>query len=448
MKTLTDCKQYFLIFLPIIAAAGKKGIRTIDLMKKSGVDYLSIGDWLCAQKRPGKLLSVDVKTHTYTLSPTGKATLKTLPSPRTFLAPIILGALKPSGAKGLTPKDLAAKTKLSPYICSAWLRNNSEQVDKVAGGRYVVAKHPPAPYKPSPPPPPVVSPHMKRAWPALLDTLPVRAKKLVPTKGSKFPLPPAVLEALDDQDYSHYILQTIDNTGVVGKKCRKFPYYIGCHKLFAWLSKHKGIRGWVKKKSDGCYVTTPSGKKELLRLAKIDLTKPFLLIIADSAPRGISVDELVNTTSLPYDLVLRRFSDLSFKKGMLERVYHCNFVLSALGEVTRQKLLGIYIEPEPIVEPEPPPPIVEPDPITIPPLVIFSTIDDAGAKGITIPDIAKITKFSVRDVEFSLKDNYIIEGNRVIKVGGFGLHVLTPQGKKVHLKKLKGEVIEADTPDF
>jgi len=444
MKTLTDCNHYINL-LPFIPDVGTKGISPLALAKKCGLNKGPVSAWLNTQKRPGGMVVVDVKTHTYTLSPKGKALKKALPPPTTILAPIILGALKPAGVKGFTPSELAAKTKLPLYICSSWLRNNHAEVDKLAGGRYVVTKHPPAPPKPVPSPkhaspakPPKISPHMRKAWPALLALLPARYKKLLPIKGSVFPLPSPVMDALDDQDLSNYILPAIDAAGTTGIKfsALSFPFYIR-DALSKWLAKHRRPHGWVKQKSDGCYVTTPSGKKALPRLAKADLTTTFLSIIADSTPRGITVSQLQETTSLPYDVVERIVCVLE-RKGMLTKLrIFLGYILSPLGEETRQKRLGIYKEP-----------ILEPPPIAIPPLVLFTVIDEYAAIGITIPDIANLTKFSVRDVEFSLKANCIIDGQKVIHVCRQGLHVLTPQGKMVHLRKLKGEVIETDAPDF
>lgn len=148
MKTLKDCRHYIHL-LPVIAKAGKVGIRPVDLHRQSGIGGAAVGVWLEVQKRPGGM--VKEKNHMYSLSAEGKAMLKTLPSPQTFLAPIILSAIRVAGIKGLTPKAVAEKTKLDQYICTAWFRNNQELVDKLNNGRYVVAKPKPSPINPEPP---------------------------------------------------------------------------------------------------------------------------------------------------------------------------------------------------------------------------------------------------------------------------------------------------------
>jgi len=150
MKTLKKCLHYVKL-LPLIADAGKAGIRTNTLSDLSGIPYPHVGVWLEVQKRPGGMVLTNVKNHTYTLSPQGRAILKTLPPPNTVLAPIILRAVKSAGLKGLTSKAISEKTNLPPYICTAWLNNNKDKVDPLAGGRYGVAKPKPVPPKVVPP---------------------------------------------------------------------------------------------------------------------------------------------------------------------------------------------------------------------------------------------------------------------------------------------------------
>lgn len=148
MKSLKDCRHYVHL-LPVIAAAGKKGIRPVELYRKSRIPASAVGVWLEVQKRPGGM--VTEKNHLYTLSAEGKAMLKTLPSPETRLAPIILHAIKAAGKNGLSPKVVAEKTKLPLYICTVWFRNNGDKVDKLKGGRYGVAKPKPPVAIPEPP---------------------------------------------------------------------------------------------------------------------------------------------------------------------------------------------------------------------------------------------------------------------------------------------------------
>ena len=143
MKTLTYYSHYIRL-LPIIAAAGKDGIRMKDLSSQSGIEYSTLSTWLNTHKRGGM---VENRNHIYFLSEKGEAVLKTLPPPNTVLAPIFLDVIGDAGEKGISAKDISERSRIIHDITLAWLRTNCDRfasdrdkVVKVKNGRYGLSK--------------------------------------------------------------------------------------------------------------------------------------------------------------------------------------------------------------------------------------------------------------------------------------------------------------------
>ena len=147
MKTLATYK-YYIKLLPIIAAAGKNGIRMKDVSIQSGIEYSRLSTWLDTHKRGGM---VENRNHIYFLSAKGEAVLKTLPPPNTVLAPIFLDVIGDAGEKGVSAKDISERSKFIHDITLAWLSHNCApryilsddgkyKVVKVKNGRYGLSK--------------------------------------------------------------------------------------------------------------------------------------------------------------------------------------------------------------------------------------------------------------------------------------------------------------------